>query len=70
MKDLRGRNAIITGASYGIGPHLAEALAKEGVNVALTARSGDKLTEVAKNLSGLGVKIITIPADVTQESDR
>lgn len=70
MKDLRGRNAIVTGASYGIGPYLAEALAKEGVNVALTARSGDKLTEVAKNLSGLGVKIITIPADVTQESDR
>ena len=39
MKDLRGRNAILTGASYGIGPYLARALAEEGVNIALTARS-------------------------------
>jgi short-subunit dehydrogenase len=70
MKDLRGRNAILTGASYGIGPHLARALAQEGVNIALTARSSDKLSEVAASLSGLGVKVITIAADVTQDADR
>jgi short-subunit dehydrogenase len=70
MKNLRGRNAIVTGGSYGIGPQLAKALAQEGVNVALTARSGDKLKEVVKSLSGLGVKIIAIPADVTQEAER
>ena len=70
MKNLRGRNAIVTGGSYGIGPQLAKVLAQEGMNVALTARSGDKLNEVVKSLSGLGVKIIAIPADVTQEADR
>jgi short-subunit dehydrogenase len=70
MKDLRGRNAILTGASYGIGPHLARALAQEGVNLALTARSTDKLNEVAASLSGSGVKVITLAADVTQADDR
>ena len=70
MKNLRGRNAIVTGSSYGIGPHLAKALAQEGVNMALTARSGDKLNEVVHSLSGLGVKVIAIPADITQEADR
>lgn len=70
MKNLQGRNAIVTGGSYGLGIHLAKALAQEGVNVALTARSGDKLNEVVQSLSGLGVKIIAIPADVTQAEGR
>lgn len=70
MKDLRGRNAILTGASYGIGPHLAKALAQEGVNLALVARSSDRLSSVAESLSGLGIKVITVVADVTQDDDR
>jgi short-subunit dehydrogenase len=70
MKKLRGRIAILTGASYGIGPHLARALAQEGVNIALTARSVDKLNEVAASLSEFATKVIIIPADVTQDSDR
>jgi short-subunit dehydrogenase len=70
MKDLRGRNAILTGASYGIGPHLAKALAQEGVNLALVARSSDRLSLVAESLSGLGIKVITVVADVTQDDDR
>ena len=41
--NLSGKTAIITGASMGIGEHLAETFADEGVNLHLTARSRDKL---------------------------
>ena len=46
MKNLRGRNAILTSASYGIGPHVARALAPKDVNLALTARSANQLNKV------------------------
>jgi short-subunit dehydrogenase len=70
MKDLKGRNAIITGASYGIGPYFARALAEEGVNIALAARSTDKLKQVVNNVSMPGVKIIAVTADVTKQFGR
>ena len=35
MKNLSGKNAVLTGGSSGIGPHIARALAIEGVNVAI-----------------------------------
>ncbi|MFN2567467.1 MAG: SDR family NAD(P)-dependent oxidoreductase [Gemmatimonadaceae bacterium] len=41
--QLEGRSAILTGASRGIGPHIARALARERVNLALVARSGVEL---------------------------
>ena len=47
MKDLRGKNAILTGGSGGIGHHIARALADEGVNIALVARSAPRLEAVA-----------------------
>lgn len=64
MKDLHGKNALITGGSYGIGPYIAKALAKEGVNVALAARSKGKLQEVANEVAALGVKAVAIPTDL------
>jgi short-subunit dehydrogenase len=70
MKDLRGRNALITGASYGIGSLIAKELAQEGVNLALVARSTDKLQQVAEGLKSFGVKVITIVADLAQASGR
>lgn len=39
MRNLKGRTAIVTGASKGIGVYVAQALAKEGMNLALAARS-------------------------------
>ena len=44
--ELKGKNAIITGASKGIGRCIAEALAEEGVNVAICAR-GEKALRLA-----------------------
>jgi len=39
MKDLKGKNALLTGGSRGLGPYIGRALAREGVNIALAARS-------------------------------
>lgn len=64
MKDLRGRNAILTGASRGLGVHLARALAGEGVNLVLAARSVDALDEVREEVASLGVDAVSLPTDL------
>jgi len=64
--ELRNRVGILTGASRGIGMHLAEALARKGVNLALAARSEGDLKETAGRLEQFGVKTAVIPTDVTQ----
>lgn len=70
MKNLRGRNAVVTGGSRGIGPYIARALAAEGVNIALAARSPDELSAVACELRGLGIRAVAIPTDVTDPTAR
>lgn len=65
MKELRGRNVILTGASRGLGVHIARALAREGTNLALAARSADALEEVCEEVQSLGVKAVAIPTDLT-----
>jgi short-subunit dehydrogenase len=57
----RWRTAWITGASSGIGRALAVALARQGVKVAASARSGDTLAELARAHPG----IAPLPLDVT-----
>lgn len=64
MKELRGRNAILTGASRGLGVHIARALAREGINLALAARSADALEEVCEEVRSLDVDAVALPADL------
>ena len=52
--QLKGRTALVTGASVGIGRGIAHALAAEGVRLALTARRMDKLQEVAAEIVSAG----------------
>jgi len=52
--QLKGRKALVTGASVGIGRGIAHALAAEGVRLALTARRMDKLQEVAAEIAAAG----------------
>ena len=66
MENLRGATAIVTGASRGIGVYIARALAREGVNLALAARSVDELEQVRAEMEGLGVRAIAIQCDVAQ----
>jgi len=62
---LQGKNALITGAGRGIGRAVAIALAKEGVNVGLLARSEENLKVVAKEVEAEGVKAVIVTADVS-----
>jgi short-subunit dehydrogenase len=65
MKQLKGRNALLTGASRGLGVHIARALAKKGVNLVLTARSVDALEQVRDMIQSHGVKAVAIQADLS-----
>src|SRR5262245_1511827 len=68
---LKGQNALLTGASYGIGAQIAAHLAAQGINIAITARSRDKLEALAKELRNrYGVTIAVIPADLMKRRDR
>jgi len=68
---LKGQNALLTGASYGIGAQIAAHLAAQGVNIAITARSKEKLERLAKELHHqYGVTIVVIPADLMKQRDR
>ena len=64
MNDLKNKNALITGAGKGIGKAVAIALAKEGVNVILLARTQEEIDNVAAKARSLRVKALAITADV------
>ena len=67
MQNIEGKVALITGGTKGIGYGIAEALLKQGMNVALTSRSQDAADKAAKELEGKGngsAKVIGIAADV------
>ena len=70
MKNLNGKNAVITGGSRGLGTYIADFLAREGVNLALTARSEEGLKSTAENLSRHRVKVETYPFDITDQKER
>lgn len=65
MESLKGKNALVTGAGKGIGRAIAIALAAEGVNVALMARTTAQLEQVAEEVKAKGVKAAVVTADVT-----
>ncbi|QEE49707.1 3-ketoacyl-ACP reductase [Flavobacterium alkalisoli] len=64
MQNLKQKNALITGAGKGIGKAVAIALAAEGVNVALLARTKTDLEQVAKEIEPYGVKTVIVTADI------
>ena len=67
--DLRlgGKTALITGASMGIGEHLAETFAREGVHLHLTARSADKLKGLKDRIAAVSdVSVMLHPIDLTE----
>lgn len=66
--ELRDSVAIVTGASRGIGVHIADALARRGSHLALAARSEPELEAVAERLRSRGVKVISVATDVSDRA--
>jgi 3-oxoacyl-[acyl-carrier protein] reductase len=64
MFSLAGKVALVTGASQGIGRETALALAEAGANVALAARSEEKLAALAEEIAGKGAAALAVKMDV------
>jgi len=62
---LRGRVAIVTGSSRGIGRAIASSLADEGARLVLNARGAETLQAVAEDLTARGTDVLAVTADVT-----
>lgn len=69
MFDLRGKIAVITGASSGLGRQMSHAFAKQGANVVVIARRIERLEELKKELEKNNIKCLEIKCDVTSTQD-
>ena len=68
METLQGKVALVTGAGKGIGRAVALALAAEGVNVGLLARTDSDLQSLAAEIATHGVKTCSVVADVADRA--
>jgi 3-oxoacyl-[acyl-carrier protein] reductase len=62
--DLRGKRALVTGGSHGIGFAIAHALAREGCHISICSRTLDRLNKAAVDLRKTGSEVLTFQADV------
>lgn len=68
---LTGRRALLTGASKGMGRACATALAREGVDVTIVARTAETLEATAQGIRDeTGARVTTVAADITTEAGR
>ena len=66
QKPKTGRDAaIVTGASHGIGPYIARALAEDGLSLVLTGRSAAELEALRRELEMRGTRAATVAADLS-----
>ena len=69
MFNLKGRVAVVTGASSGLGKQMSRAFAEAGADLVLLARRIERLEEFKIELEKLGVKVLPIKCDVTITED-
>jgi len=65
--SLKGRTALIAGASSGFGAHFSKLFAKAGANVVLGARRTDRIQDLAAKIEDTGGNALAVPLDVTDE---
>src|SRR5438105_2449958 len=65
--DLRGKVAVVTGGNGGIGLGIARGLARAGADVVVAGRNEEKSARAVAELAALGVRAVSIAADVTDE---
>ena len=65
-----GRNALLSGASRGLGKGCALALAREGAEVTIVARKRESLERAAEELRRTGAKITAVIGDITTPEGR
>jgi NAD(P)-dependent dehydrogenase (short-subunit alcohol dehydrogenase family) len=68
VSELQGRGAVVTGGGRGIGAAIARALAQQGANVIVAARSAGEIEAVSSTIRAAGGKAWPIPVDVTLEA--
>jgi NAD(P)-dependent dehydrogenase (short-subunit alcohol dehydrogenase family) len=66
---LSGRSVLITGVGPDLGRAIAMRSARAGANVVLAARTAARLDEIAKEVTALGVRAVTVPADISKPDD-
>ena len=69
MFNLKGRVAVISGASSGLGCQMAESFANQGADLVILARRLERLEELKSKLEKTGVKVVPIKCDVTSTDD-
>jgi 3-oxoacyl-[acyl-carrier protein] reductase len=67
---LRGKRALVTGASKGIGLAIARSLAEEGCHLHIAGRSAEALDEAKRSLSATGVEVRTHSVDLSKVADQ
>ena len=67
--DLKGKTALVTGGSRGLGLQLAQALGEAGARVMLTSRKAEDLIASAASLKAAGIDVDWIAADCSKEAD-
>lgn len=70
MQHLSGKTAIVTGASQGLGPVIAQKLAAAGMRLVLAARNADKLAAVAASLEAGGADVRAVTTDLLDDDAR
>lgn len=69
-RDLKGKRAILTGATGGMGQATARALSRAGTRLVIAARSADVLQQLETELRATGADVIAVPTNVTVPADR
>src|SRR5438477_10945852 len=69
MDLLKGRIAIVSGVGPGVGKEVAYALAREGADVVLAARTASALDEVALGIQKRRQKALCVPTDISKPAD-